>query len=499
MPSYIQVLKQRFRGWRKRRKKANKLLLHQLDMFLYYQVHRFSKENRERRKKKRLEQKRKNAHFFKTLFRTQVKKYSKESRERRKRRRIERNRKLAHFFKTFLRFQAKKYSKEGRQLSKKKRQANYRKFLLNLDNILFNIIGYYSKDARNGRYRRRKERRDIALIKIKYFIKSIIFYYSAEIRQKRKERRKKAFNFFMTKLRFFLQHYIVKVYWLIVDLKSWLKDKENRRNFWINTVNSTAAFVLAYMVMFVIYQIVTMLMALMYNIPSKMLYFKTDFLVHSSSNLWSRNIVILVSAIGPIVSLSLGFVLYRLFLLLKKKKGLFKLFILWCSVHGVNMFFGAYVGGIFSNKGFGLVMLWFFLQFFLNVAFGFISIILLIFIGSLFSKAFLQTAHNSNQLTKANKPYFVFSQALLPYILGNIIIDLAFELPGNLNYNKLYQMVTIACIGFMIFPMITKPYEGDVRLAREPDRIKINPILILLFIIIAIAFRLGLEQGLKIS
>ncbi len=463
MPGYFHYLKLRFKGWRKRRSKAFNLFLHHLDVFLYFQVHRFDKENRERRRKKR----------------------------------SERNRKFFHFVDTFLFFQAQKLSKEGRELRKKHRRERWHRFLLGLDAILFGILGFYSKEARQGRRNQRQESKDIANIKMKSFFQGIRFYNTAEMRKKRRERRKQAFSFLITKIRFFFESYIYRVYRQVVDLRFWLKDKENKRNFFINAINSTAIFILSYFVMYFIYQIFTMLMASAYNIPSRMLYFKTDFLVHKSSNLWSPSVVIQVCSIGPIVCLILGFVFLRLFHFFKKRKGMFKLFLLWCAVHGFNMFFGAYVGGIFSNKGFGLVMLWFFLQFFLNVAFGFISVILLVFIGSLFSKAFLQTAQNSSLLTKANKPYFIFAQVLLPYIIGNIFIDLAIELPGGLNYNKLYQMVMVACIGFLIFPMLSKPYEEDVRLAKDESRLKVNPKLIITFIIVALAFRLGLQTGFR--
>jgi len=464
MSKYSEYRKKRKQEIRRRRAESFRRFLHQLDMLLFAFVHRFDKENREKRRKIRREKYRK---FF-------------------------------HFLDTFLYFQVKKLSKEGRQIRKKRKQESRKRFLLWLDAILFSIIGYYSKEAREGRRKEKQEAKDIASIKLKTVLDGIRYYNTAKMRKERSEKRKQAFSFLIKQIAFLFEFFIYRIYRLIVDLKYWLKDKENKRNFWINAVNSTALFMLAYFVMFFIYQLFTMLVAQMYNIPSRMLYFKTDFLVHSSSNLWSPSIVIQVCFIGPLVCLFLGFVILRLFHYFKRRRGMFKLFLLWCSIHGFNMFFGAYVGGIFSDKGFGLVVLWFFLQFFLNVVLGFVSVIMLIFIGALFAKAFLQTAHNSNMITKENRPYFIFAQVLLPYIFGNMIIDLAIELPGGLNYNKLYQMVMVACIGFIIFPMLSKPHEEEVRLVKEESILKVNAKLVISFILVAIAFRFGLQNGFRI-
>lgn len=386
-----------------------------------------------------------------------------------------------------------KFSKDSRIRKKKRKKESYNLFLHKLDARLFRFLGWFSKESS---YQRKKKRKDILkyiLFRTVVFFEQIAYWNSKEIRKIRRKKREMAWKFFLEKSRFFLDLYFYRVYKTFVDIKNWLKISENRKGFITNMVTSSILFIIAYFFTYFLYQIATAYMAKAYSIPSVIYFFKTDFLIRSYSNLWTRNNVILVSFIGPFISLIIGFVLYRIFHLFKRKPGLIKLFFLWCALHAFNMFFGAYIAGVITNKGFGLAMLWMFFQLLLNISFTFICVIFLIIIGSLASRSFLQTAHHSSLISEPNKTYFLIGQALLPYIIGNIFIFLI-SLPDV----KPYQSFILAAMGFMIVPIILKPNFEQLKIVKEETPHKINRKLVLAFIIILLIFRIGLDYGFRI-
>lgn len=385
------------------------------------------------------------------------------------------------------------FYKENRDKRKRKRKENYKRFLKNLDFKLYRFIKYFSAESKNIRKKRRNER--IKRIKFRFinYISWVIYFNNTENRAIRRRNRIKAWNFFIEKNKFYFQLYIFRIYKTLADINKWIRVKENRNSFVLNTITSSILFIIAYFFTYFLYQLATAMMARVYHIPSVIYFFKTDFLIRSYSDLWTRENVILVSFIGPFISLILGFVLFRIFHFFKKRTGLLKLFFLWCTLHAFNMFFGAYIAGAITNKGFGLVVLWLFFQLFLNITFSFICIIFLIFIGNISAKSFIQTAHHSSYISEPNRTYFLMGQALLPYIIGNILI-FCISLPDV----KPYQAFILAMMGFMIVPIVINPNNEKFKIVKEEIAHKLSLKLIIIFVILLIIFRFGLSYGIKI-
>ena len=386
-----------------------------------------------------------------------------------------------------------KFSSKNRERKKKRRKESLKLFLHKLDRILFRFISWFSAKNRYLRAKRRKEFFRYINFRLKTQLQKIAYWNSKEIREIRKKNRKKYLNFIWEKNKFFFQLYVYRIYKSIIDIKKWLKNEDNRKGFIYNMITSSLMFILAYFFTYFLYQLATAFMAKAYHIPSVIYFFKTDFLIRSYSNLWTRNNVILVSLVGPMVSLVIGFILFRIFHYFRKRPGLAKLFFLWCSLHAFNMFFGAYIAGVVTNKGFGLVMLWLFFQLLLNISFTFICVIMLIVIGSVASKHFLQTAYHTSMIAESNRTYFLIGQALLPYIIGNIFI-FCISLPDV----KPYQAFILAVMGFMIITTVVKPNYEKFKIVKEDSPLKLNKKLIFAFIILVAIFRFGLGYGLKI-
>lgn len=385
------------------------------------------------------------------------------------------------------------FSSKNRERKKKRRKESFNLLLHKLDARLFRFLAWFSAKNRLSRGKKRKEFFKYFRFRFITQIEKLIYWNSAEIREIRSKNRKRYLKFIWEKNLFFLEMYIFRIYKSFFDIKDWLKQEENRKSFKYNVVTSSIMFIMAYFFTYFLYQLATAFMAKAYHIPSVIYFFKTDFLIRSYSNLWTRNNVILVSMIGPMVSLVIGFILFRVFHYFRKRPGLTKLFFLWCTLHAFNMFFGAYIAGVITNKGFGLVMLWLFFQLLLNISFTFICIIMLIVIGSISSKHFLQTAYHSSMISESNRTYFLIGQALIPYIIGNIII-FCISLPDV----KPYQAFILAVMGFMILTVVIKPNFEKFKIVKEDAPLQLNKKLIIAFVLLLVLFRFGLGYGLKI-
>jgi len=385
------------------------------------------------------------------------------------------------------------FSKEARKIRRKNRKIRWDLFIHRLNIKISRIKYYFSKRGRYFRRKRRKEYFRYVSFRFNIFINRIRYWNSKEIRQLRRQKRKRAWQFFFEKRRFFMELYIFRIFKTFMNTKKWLAQENNRKEFIINSVNSTIIFILSYFFTYLLYQLATSAMAKLYNIPSVIYYFKTDFLIRPYSNLWTRDNIILISFIGPFISLISGFLFFRIFHFFKKRPGLLKLFFLWCTLHAFNMFFGAYIAGVITNKGFGLVTLWLFFQLLLNISFAFICVVFLVLIGSNVTKPFLQTAHHSSLISENNRVYFLSAQALIPYIVGNIFIFFL-----SFPEVKPYQSFLLVSLGFLIVPIILKPNFDKLKIVKEYTPLQIDKKSVIIFIILVLLFRIGLDYGIKL-
>ena len=501
----------------KRKKKYNPLniFLYKLDVILFKFLHKFSKEDRLSRRRSKIAKRKEFLKKMDFILFKFLKFFSKDSKLKRRKRREAKKKAFLRNLDVRLFKIINYFSKEGKIRRRKKRQARLKMLLYNLDVRLFKFKKYFSKEEKIRRKKRRQARlklfltqmdfrlfrflnwfgkksRNIRRRKRKEFYKYLKFRFNIFIKENKRKFQKSSFQLLFKRLTFFIKLYINIVIKPYINLFKWLKKIENRRIFLINSISSSILFIIAYFLTYFLYQVATVLLAKYYNIPAIIYYFKTDYLIKSTSSLWTRNNVILISFIGPFVSIVIAFIFLNLFNYFRKRRGLIKIFFLWCTLHAFNMFFGAYIAGILTNKGFGLVVAWLFFQLLLNISLSFISAILLIFIGYISIKYFLQAANHPSLIEEKNRNQFLISQALIPYIFGNIFIYIIC-LPDN----KPYQTIILACMGFIVLPIIYNVNFKHYNTIRERLPNRLNSELIIIFLLLVLTFRIGLGYGFK--
>ncbi len=264
--------------------------------------------------------------------------------------------------------------------------------------------------------------------------------------------------------------------------------------------NSTILYVLAYLLVYLSYQLAVIITAGNFGIDSVLYYYEVMFPVGNNSPLWTDFSIIAITLSGPLISLLLGILYYRYFL--KKRQPanrMVKLFLIWLSFHSFNMFLGAWTAGIITDQGFGYVANWLYLptaaKFFLSLVFVF----LMAFIGFKSTQAFLETANSSARIRKSNRPWFILSQAVLPWLIGTGIL-LAIKIPNATPQHHniiVYDAILLFSILALIVPMFFNAgVHPRLGAKQSRSRTRTNFLWLMLAVLMIVLYRIGLSHGL---
>ena len=178
----------------------------------------------------------------------------------------------------------------------------------------------------------------------------------------------------------------------------------------ISFINSTIAFLIAYLVVHITFQLVTIFTASYFQIETDWYYYKVGFLAATMSPLWHHLSVQWIFAAGPIVSFIMAFVYFFFYMtVLKERPGLLKLIFIWACLHSFNRFFGEFIGGDvafqFTDKflGFLYVANWLYVQNSQENLMAVGSLIIMITLGFFSTRYFLSTAYSRYFLFKLLK------------------------------------------------------------------------------------------------
>lgn len=193
-------------------------------------------------------------------------------------------------------------------------------------------------------------------------------------------------------------------------------------------INSTIAYLAAFTISYVSFNIVTALFAKRYNLFYKLFFFKVDFT--QNYDLWTIESVLKTFIAGPVFCLLAGTVALIIQKLYRKRPGIQKTFWLWLGVHYLNFFCAEMVLMPIKNTGsqginasfLGIVADYLYWEDFSKLIASIIATLLLIALGSIVSKSFIQITNSTQHVTKnENKIVYLFQTVLLPYIIGSSI------------------------------------------------------------------------------
>jgi hypothetical protein len=208
-----------------------------------------------------------------------------------------------------------------------------------------------------------------------------------------------------------------------------------RLKFGFSFLHSTAYFIFAFMLIWVVYQLVTIMVASSFHIPVIWYYYQLKFPLYTYSPLYTRAALITIFAAGPIMSLMLAFVFLRLYFTKNRILKRFQQFYLWGFISGCNFFFGAYISGIVTHTEFVYASEWFFMSngfAVQEIILSAVSFVMMLIIGRIVTPLFLLASGSVTLVKPAYRFFYILSQAILPWMAGVVILFLI-TLP---NYYK---------------------------------------------------------------
>jgi hypothetical protein len=275
-------------------------------------------------------------------------------------------------------------------------------------------------------------------------------------------------------------------------------DRELRRQHLITLLNSTTFFVLSFLTVFFLNQIVTIITASFFDIPAVLFSYRIYWPLYTYSSLYTRAALIVIFGIGPLLCLVLGFVFYRLFLRSQYRQVYYRQFLLWAALHGFNNFFGAYIVGVITRTGFIYTSEWLFLSNVLDVeeiVFLSVSIIVMIVAGYLSTKQFLNSAISQKIIAPRIRVVYVFSMVMLPWVTGNILLYLM-NVPRNPFYLLLLYFTTLLAV-IPVFTNFNTTTNQQLKLEGTIARPRISWLFLILMVTAIIGIRYGLMNGIS--
>ncbi|MCF6170991.1 MAG: hypothetical protein L3J66_08460 [Bacteroidales bacterium] len=273
------------------------------------------------------------------------------------------------------------------------------------------------------------------------------------------------------------------------------RTKLSRRNFWVIAINSTSTFVLSYFLVFFTNHFIKIMMTAVFKYPISFTYDTIFFLIRGYE--WTHDSVRLIYSAGPVLVLVLGIISLMVYYSFSAESGWFKIIFIWFSLHAFNFVFsGLSIGNIFTY-GVGHVFNWMYLHDTAKMLVALVG-----FFGLLIS-AFVLTrplvlSGNSYfiGLDERNKPFFIMSQIVVPFIIGSAI-NVLFFLP-TIPVQEEYSWVVLAVLLLIISVRINKIEPLDYG---ETDEVSVRlswPVL-LFTILFLLSLRFGFAERISIS
>jgi hypothetical protein len=271
-----------------------------------------------------------------------------------------------------------------------------------------------------------------------------------------------------------------------------------KRLFYI-LINSTAIFIITYLLSYLICQLITMGCAYLFGIPSVLYYYEIVFGIPNNSPEWTHTRIGITYIAAPSFSLITGSIL--LFGIIKKYhlKQYHKLFLLWLGFHMFNFFFSGILAGSVTGLGIGYAMdiaFWY-----VYIIYGILSslgILCLVLVGNDFTEHFLKTnPYNYWSKRKNRKQYLVFT-LVFPWLIGSILMFLI-KFPDHTPQHTgitIHDLIISLSMIFLVLPMFYRKKNARFHPKTNPAEKKRNIIwmLVILTILFVTCFRVGLTS-----
>jgi hypothetical protein len=238
-----------------------------------------------------------------------------------------------------------------------------------------------------------------------------------------------------------------------------VKTELSRKNFWIIVLNSTAGFILAYLLLFYLNHISVIGTAGMFDYNVSFDYKSIIFLIEPYE--WTHDAVKLMFSAGPILIFIFGLISLIAYFSLFEELAPVKVFFLWFSFLALNYFFGGLMIGNIFKKGVGHVFNWMYMTDTQKMIIAIVGFFGLLSTGILMAKPVAHSANTYfNKLGEDNFPFFFTAQIIIPFLVGNIVMfsfffpDIFFN--SEILFYERFGWISLMLIFILVFGRINR-------------------------------------------
>ncbi|MCK5775505.1 MAG: hypothetical protein KAH25_04990 [Bacteroidales bacterium] len=206
----------------------------------------------------------------------------------------------------------------------------------------------------------------------------------------------------------------------------------------------TMIIVLAFSFNYLLLQSAKYISAYFFDIPAYWRDGKIIFNIPDSSKLWTYSSVIIVYISGPILLFVSGMAFLGLHRITNDKGSFSALAFLWLYMTAFLLFFGTFIAGIITDRGFGYIIGWLFIPKYIEIPFGIFSIFMLWMLGFSAGKKFMSLTPGYKFYTSILPQFFIKSL----YIYIPVFISIAILL--LIGFNSRDFTVQIIYLSFLI-------------------------------------------------
>jgi len=231
-----------------------------------------------------------------------------------------------------------------------------------------------------------------------------------------------------------------------------MQEKRKEKLLLLGTVmfNSFMAFLVSAFFIQLLDNALKYLLANRYGYEIEIRHFQIHFLI--SNSVWSFSSVMAVYALIPMFIGGLGVIAGYLLRWGQYEPGRIKLLLFWFSLQSLSFLLSNFLLGTFVHEGMGYALAWFYPGWFERIVMIFFGIVAMLTMVLFFSTHVIYLANTYfDQLTENEYPLYISAQALVPFILGTIVITVF-----NIFHMTLNQWASIAFLVLVLVLMVMR-------------------------------------------
>ena len=218
----------------------------------------------------------------------------------------------------------------------------------------------------------------------------------------------------------------------------------SRKNFWIIVINSTAAFVISYLLIFYLNHFSIIFTAGMFDYDISFDYSQIAY--HVKQTDWTNDSVKVIYGTGPLLVAITGLLSLLAYSSLSEETAKVKLLLLWTSINAFNFVFSGIVIGIIFKIRIAHLFIWLYFndsQLLMTALVGLFGILITAFVMS--RKIAFSANSYFNKLDDNNYPFFITAQIIVPFVIGVLLLLSVYFIP-QIQITETYVWIGLAII-----------------------------------------------------